>query len=308
MRKIIVTGGAGFLGSHLCDLLLQQNHHVLCVDNYFSSSRKNLQSIIDNKNFEVIRQDVCIPLYAEADEIFHLACPASPKYYQIDPIQTLKTSVLGTLNMLGLAKRTKAKLLFTSTSEIYGDPQVHPQPEEYWGNVNPIGPRACYDEGKRAAETLCRDYAKIHDVDSKIVRIFNTYGPRMATGDGRVVSNFIMQALRGEKLTIYGSGKQTRSFCYVDDLVQGLLLMMSSDFSGPFNLGNPEEYNMIELALKIKDLCNSTSELEFVSLPVDDPQQRKPNTSKAQQGLNWTPTTNLETGLKKTIEYFSSIL
>jgi UDP-glucuronate decarboxylase len=311
MKKILVTGGAGFLGSHLCDRLVEQGHHVLCVDNYFTGSKKNIEHLLDKKNFEVIRQDVCFPLYVEVDEIYNLACPASPFYYQWDPIQTMKTSVLGSYNLLGLAKRTGAKILQASTSEIYGDPKVHPQPEEYWGNVNPIGIRSCYDEGKRAAETLFMDYYRVHDVKAKIVRIFNTYGPRMATNDGRVVSNFIVQALQGKDITIYGDGQQTRSFCYVDDLLDGMMAMMNhtdDDFIGPVNIGNPGEFTMWELAHKVIELTGSKSQILQMPLPQDDPKQRRPNISQAKSMLKWEPTINLEQGLIKTIDYFRNIV
>jgi UDP-glucuronate decarboxylase len=310
MKKILVTGGAGFLGSHLCDRLVEQGHHVLCVDNYFTGSKKNIEHLLEHKNFEIIRQDVCFPLYVEVDEIYNLACPASPYYYQLDPIQTLKTSVLGAYNMLGLAKRTGAKILQTSTSEIYGDPNVHPQPEYYWGNVNPIGIRSCYDEGKRAAETLFMDYYRQHQVRIKIARIFNTYGPRMAANDGRVVSNFIVQALQGQDITIYGSGGQTRSFCYVDDLVDGIMRLMNSkdDVVGPINLGNPGEFTIKELAEKVITLTNSKSKVVTRPLPQDDPRQRKPDISLAKSHLDWEPDTNLESGLVKTIDYFSKII
>jgi UDP-glucuronate decarboxylase len=312
MKKILVTGGAGFLGSHLCDRLVEQGHHVLCVDNYFTGSKQNIEHLLDHKNFEVMRQDVCFPLYVEVDEIYNLACPASPFYYQWDPIQTLKTSVLGAYNMLGLAKRTGAKILQASTSEVYGDPQVHPQPEEYWGNVNPIGIRSCYDEGKRAAETMFMDYYRQHNVDVRIIRIFNTYGPRMAQNDGRVVSNFVVQALQGKHITVYGDGQQTRSFCYVDDLVDGMIKYMALEsergIPGPINLGNPGEFTMNELAQKVIELTGSNSEILRQPLPQDDPQQRRPNIDKARSILNWQPTTNLETGLKKTIDYFRNIV
>jgi UDP-glucuronate decarboxylase len=311
MKKILVTGGAGFLGSHLCDRLVAEGHHVLCVDNYFTGSKKNIEHLLDHKNFEVLRQDVCFPLYVEVDEIYNLACPASPFYYQWDPIQTMKTSVLGSYNLLGLAKRTGAKILQASTSEIYGDPKVHPQPEEYWGNVNPIGIRSCYDEGKRAAETLFMDYYRVHDVKAKIVRIFNTYGPRMATNDGRVVSNFIVQALQGQNITIYGDGQQTRSFCYVDDLLDGMMAMMNhtdDDFIGPVNIGNPGEFTMWELAHKVIELTGSTSQILQMPLPQDDPKQRRPNISQAKSMLKWEPTINLEQGLIKTIDYFRGIV
>ena len=311
MKKVLVTGGAGFLGSHLCDRLVAEGHHVLCVDNYFTGSKNNIAHLLDNKNFEVIRQDVCFPLYVEVDEIYNLACPASPFYYQWDPIQTMKTSVLGSYNLLGLAKRTGAKILQASTSEIYGDPQVHPQTEDYWGNVNPIGIRSCYDEGKRAAETLFMDYWRQHSVRSKIVRIFNTYGPRLAQGDGRVVSNFIVQALQDKPITVYGSGEQTRSFCYVDDLVNGMMRFMADDdeeFVGPVNMGNPGEFTMNELAHKVIELTGSKSIILQQALPQDDPKQRKPDISLAKSKLNWEPTVNLEEGLIKTIDYFRKTL
>lgn len=312
MKKVLVTGGAGFLGSHLCERLVEQGHHVLCVDNYFTGSKKNIEHLLDHKNFEVIRQDICIPLYVEVNEIYNLACPASPFYYQWDPIQTMKTSVIGTYNMLGLAKRTGAKILQASTSEVYGDPTVHPQPEEYWGNVNPIGIRSCYDEGKRAAETLCMDYFRTHNVDVRIIRIFNTYGPRMAQNDGRVVSNFVVQALQGKDITVYGSGQQTRSFCYVDDLIDGMLKYMSIDsddgIPGPINLGNPGEFTMNELAEKVIALTGTPSQILRQPLPQDDPKQRKPNISKAKSMLGWEPKVPLEDGLKKTIDYFRNIV
>jgi UDP-glucuronate decarboxylase len=311
MKKILVTGGAGFLGSHLCDRLVAQGHHVLCVDNYFTGSKSNVAHLLSNPNFEVIRQDICIPLYVEVDEIYNLACPASPFYYQWDPIQTMKTSVIGAYNMLGLAKRTGAKILQASTSEVYGDPQVHPQPETYWGNVNPIGIRSCYDEGKRAAETLFMDYYRVHDVDVRIIRIFNTYGPRMAKQDGRVVSNFIVQALQGKDITIYGDGQQTRSFCYVDDLLDGMQRYMSLDgdrMPGPINLGNPGEFTMFELAQKVINLTGSDSKILQMPLPLDDPKQRRPDITQAKQLLDWEPKIALDQGLEKTIAYFRSIL
>jgi UDP-glucuronate decarboxylase len=310
-KKILVTGGAGFLGSHLCERLVNEGHHVLCVDNYFTGSKKNIEHLLDYKNFEVIRQDICIPLYVEVDEIYNLACPASPFYYQWDPIQTMKTSVIGAYNMLGLAKRTGAKILQASTSEVYGDPKVHPQPEEYWGNVNPIGIRSCYDEGKRAAETLFMDYYRVHDVKAKIVRIFNTYGPRMAQNDGRVVSNFIVQALQGKDITIYGDGMQTRSFCYVDDLLDAMQAMMNHDddcFIGPVNIGNPGEFTMWDLAHKVKELTGSNSQILQMTLPQDDPKQRRPDITEAKTMLKWEPKINLEQGLIKTIEYFKQDL
>lgn len=311
MKKILVTGGAGFLGSHLCDRLVAQGHHVLCVDNYFTGSKKNIEHLLDHKNFEVIRQDVCFPLYVEVDEIYNLACPASPFYYQWDPIQTMKTSVLGAYNLLGLAKRTGAKILQASTSEVYGDPQVHPQPEEYWGNVNPIGIRSCYDEGKRAAETLFMDYYRQHDVKAKIVRIFNTYGPRMAENDGRVVSNFIVQALKDKDITIYGDGLQTRSFCYVDDLLDGMMAMMAhpdDEFIGPINIGNPGEFTMWELAHKVIELTGTSSQILQKPLPQDDPKQRRPDISLAKKMLNWEPSIALDQGLRYTIDYFKARL
>lgn len=309
MKKILVTGGAGFLGSHLCDRLIAEGHHVLCVDNYFTGNKKNIEHLLDYKNFEVMRQDVCFPLYVEVDEIYNLACPASPYYYQWDPIQTMKTSILGSYNLLGLAKRTGAKILQASTSEVYGDPRVHPQPEEYWGNVNPIGIRSCYDEGKRAAETLFMDYYRVHDVKAKIIRIFNTYGPRMNTEDGRVVSNFIVQALQGKDITVYGSGLQTRSFCYVDDLIEGMMRMMNhsdDNFIGPINLGNPGEFTMIELAEKVIEMTGSKSVIVKHPLPQDDPKQRRPDISKARKVLGWEPAIDLNKGLSYTIDYFKT--
>ena len=311
MKKVLVTGGAGFLGSHLCDRLVAEGHHVLCLDNYFTGSKENIMHLLDNKNFEVMRQDVCFPLYVEVDEIYNLACPASPFYYQWDPIQTMKTSVLGAYNLLGLAKRTGAKILQASTSEVYGDPTVHPQTESYWGNVNPIGIRSCYDEGKRAAETLFMDYWRVHSVKSKIVRIFNTYGPRMSEGDGRVVSNFVVQALKNQPITVYGSGEQTRSFCYVDDLVSGLMTFMANDddeFIGPVNMGNPGEFTMNELAQKVIQLTGSSSIVLQQPLPQDDPKQRRPDITVAKTRLGWEPTIDLTTGLQKTIDYFRKTL
>jgi UDP-glucuronate decarboxylase len=310
MKKILVTGGAGFLGSHLCDRLVAEGHHVLCVDNYFTGSKKNIEHLLGNPLFEVIRQDVCFPLYVEVDEIYNLACPASPFHYQWDPIQTMKTSVLGSYNLLGLAKRTGAKILQASTSEIYGDPQVHPQPEGYWGNVNPIGLRSCYDEGKRAAETLFFDYYRQHSVRIKVMRIFNTYGPRLAQGDGRVVSNFIVQALQNKDITVYGSGQQTRSFCYVDDLIEGMIKLMATEdeITGPFNVGNPGEFTILELAEKVIELTGSSSKILQQPLPQDDPQQRRPDISQATRVLNWEPKTQLNEGLLKTIEYFKNVV
>jgi UDP-glucuronate decarboxylase len=308
MKKILVTGGAGFLGSHLCEKLLEQGNHVLCIDNYFTGSKKNIEHLIKNPYFEVIRQDVCFPMYFEVDEIYNLACPASPYHYQLDPIQTLKTSVLGAYNLLGLAKRTKAKILQASTSEIYGDPTIHPQPEEYWGNVNTLGPRACYDEGKRAAETLFMDYHRKHNINIKIVRIFNTYGPNMSDKDGRVVSNFIVQSLKNEPITIYGDGSQTRSFCYVDDLIDGIIKMMNSNLTGPINLGNPIEFTIRSLANKILEMTNSHSKVIELPLPQDDPLQRRPDISKAKTLLDWEPKINVDIGLQKTIDYFQSVI
>ena len=306
MKKILVTGGAGFLGSHLCDRLVEQGHHVLCVDNYFTGSKKNIEHLLSNPRFEVIRQDVCFPLYVEVDEIYNLACPASPKFYQQDPIQTTKTSILGAYNLLGLAKRTGAKILQASTSEIYGDPTVHPQQESYWGNVNPIGIRSCYDEGKRAAETLFFDYHRQHGVRIKVMRIFNTFGIRMSPDDGRVVSNFIVQALRGEDITIYGDGSQTRSFCYVTDTVDAMIRLMATDdtVTGPINVGNPGEFTMLELAQKVIDFTKTSSKIVHKDLPSDDPQQRRPDITLAQEILGWTPTFDLDEGLKRTIRYF----
>src|SRR3954454_7060360 len=304
-KRILVTGGAGFLGSHLCERLLQQGHDVLCVDNFYTGSKHNIVQLHDNAHFELMRHDVTFPLYVEVDEIYNLACPASPVHYQFDPVQTTKTSVHGAINMLGLAKRVRAKILQTSTSEVYGDPKVHPQPEHYWGHVNPIGPRACYDEGKRCAETLFFDYHRQHQVRIKVARIFNTYGPRMHPNDGRVVSNFIMQALTGAEITIYGTGQQTRSFCYVDDLVEGLIRLMNSgdEVTGPINLGNPNEFTIRELADKVIDLTGSRSPIVAKPLPSDDPLQRQPDISLAKARLGWTPKLQLEEGLRSTIAY-----
>ena len=298
------------MGSHLCDRLLADNREVLCVDNYFSGAKQNIQHMLGHPNFDLKRHDVTFPLYVEVDQIYHLACPASPVHYQFDPVQTVKTNVHGTINVLGLAKRTGARVLQASTSEIYGDPEVHPQTEEYWGRVNPIGPRACYDEGKRCAETLFFDYQRQHGLEIKVARIFNTFGPRMRADDGRVVSNFIVQALRGEPLTIYGDGRQTRSCCYVDDLIDGLLKLMNTppDFSGPVNLGNPGEFTVGELAEKIIDLVGSKSKLSYHPLPDDDPVQRRPDISLASTALDWQPTVSLEDGLKKTISYFKEFI
>ncbi len=304
--RVLVTGGAGFIGSHLCERLLEQGHEVLCVDNFYSSSRANVEHLISHPRFELLRHDVTFPLYVEVDEIYHLACPASPIHYQRDPVQTTKTSVHGSINMLGLAKRTKARILLASTSEVYGDPEVHPQTEDYWGNVNPIGPRSCYDEGKRCAETLFMDYRRQHDMDTKIVRIFNTYGPRMAPDDGRVVSNFIMQALSGEPLTVYGSGEQTRSFCYVDDLVDGLLAMMTTppEVAGPVNLGNPEEVTVHALATKVADVAGVPVRVTKAPLPTDDPMQRMPDVRLAGQLLGWSAQVPLDKGLEQTVNWF----
>jgi len=309
-KRILVTGGAGFLGSHLCERLLNDGHQVLCVDNFFSSTRSNILHLLDNKNMELMRHDVTFPLYVEVDEIFNLACPASPLHYQVDPVQTTKTSVIGAINMLGLAKRLKAKILQTSTSEVYGDPSVHPQTEDYWGNVNPIGRRSCYDEGKRCAETLFFDYRRQHNLQIKVVRIFNTYGPRMQANDGRVVSNFIVQALRGEDITIYGEGAQTRSFCYVDDLIDAIARMMTTtaNVTGPINIGNPNEFTIRELAELIISLTGTRSRLRFEALPSDDPRQRRPDISEAKLTLDWEPRTQLQEGLKKAIAYFEDTL
>ena len=309
-KRILVTGGAGFLGSHLIDRLLEQGHEVICVDNLFTGTKRNIEHLHNHPRFEFMRHDVTFPLYVEVDEIYNLACPASPIHYQHDPVQTTKTSVHGAINMLGLAKRLKAKVFQASTSEVYGDPSVHPQPEDYWGNVNPIGTRSCYDEGKRCAETLFFDYWRQHDLDIKVVRIFNTYGPRMHHADGRVVSNFIVQALRGEPITIYGDGQQTRSFCYVDDLVEGFLRMMETDRSvpGPVNLGNPGEFTIRELAEKTIAQTGSSSKLIEMPLPADDPKQRQPDISKARELLNWEPAVALDEGLERTIGYFRKLL
>lgn len=306
----MVTGGAGFIGSHITERLLGQGHEVLVVDNFYSSTRRNLAHLLDHPNLELMRHDVTFPLYVEVDEIYHLACPASPIFYQRDPVQTTKTSVHGSINMLGLAKRTKAKILLSSTSEVYGDPQVHPQTEDYWGNVNPVGIRSCYDEGKRCAETLFFDYRRQHDLGIKVARIFNTYGPRMQPDDGRVVSNFIVQALAGEPITVYGDGSQTRSFCFVDDLVDGLMALMGTDHSvtGPINLGNPHEFTMLELAELVLELTGSSSPLEFRPLPQDDPTRRRPDISRAEATLGWQPTTQLKAGLERTIAYFAGAL
>ena len=309
-KRIMITGGADFLGSHLCEWLLKNGHEILCVDNFYTGRRSNIAHLVSNPMFEVLRHDICFPLYVEVDEIYNLACPASPTHYQFDPVQTTKTSVHGAINMLGLAKRLKAKILQASTSEVYGDPVVHPQVESYWGNVNPIGVRSCYDEGKRCAETLFFDYYRQHKLKIKVARIFNTYGPRMCPNDGRVVSNFIVQALRGEKITIYGDGSQTRCFCYVDDLIEGLIKLMDSpdDLTGPVNLGSTEEFAILDLAKKIINLTDSKSKIVYKPLPSDDPTQRQPDILLAKEKLNWHPFTDLDTGLKSCIRYFRKLL
>jgi UDP-glucuronate decarboxylase len=309
-KTILVTGGSGFLGSHLCDRLILEGHHVLCVDNFFTGSKANIGHLFGNAHFELMRHDITFPLYVEVDEIYNLACPASPVHYQHDPVQTTKTSVHGAINMLGLAKRLGCRIFQASTSEIYGDPFVHPQPEEYWGHVNPIGPRSCYDEGKRCAETLFFDYYRQHNLQIKVARIFNTYGPRMHPNDGRVVSNFIMQGLRGNPITIYGEGSQTRSFCYIDDLIEGFITFMNSPaaFVGPVNLGNPGEFSILELAEMIIEMTGSKSNLVFVPLPEDDPKQRQPNINLAKQRLGWQPVIPLHEGLRRTIDYFDGVL
>lgn len=309
-NQTLITGGSGFLGSHLCDRLVADGQDVVCVDNFYTGSKDNISHLLGNRRFELIRHDVTFPLYIEVDRIYNLACPASPIHYQLDPVQTTKTSVHGAINMLGLAKRVKARILQASTSEVYGDPQIHPQPEAYWGHVNPIGPRSCYDEGKRCAETLFFDYHRQHRLEIKVVRIFNTYGPRMHPNDGRVVSNFIVQALRGEDLTIYGDGSQTRSFCYVDDLVDGMVRMMNTapELTGPINLGNPGEFTMLELAETVLRLTASRSQLKFMPLPSDDPRQRQPDIQSARSQLGWTPKVALEDGLRETIAYFRGIV
>ncbi len=310
LRKLLVTGGSGFLGSHLCERLLADGHDVLCVDNYFTGSKSNVTHLLNHPRFELMRHDVTFPLYVEVQEIYNLACPASPVHYQFDPVQTTKTSVHGAINMLGLAKRVKAKILQASTSEVYGDPEVNPQPEGYWGRVNCVGPRSCYDEGKRCAETLFFDYWRQHRLRIKVVRIFNTYGPRMHPNDGRVVSNFIMQALKGEDITIYGDGSQTRSFCYVDDLIEAMIRMMNTpdDFTGPINIGNPREFTIRELAEQVLRLTGSRSKLVFKPLPTDDPKQRQPDITVAKEKLNWSPTVELTEGLERTIRYFQGQL
>ena len=309
-NQTLITGGSGFLGSHLCDRLVADGQDVVCVDNFYTGSKDNISHLLGNRRFELIRHDVTFPLYIEVDRIYNLACPASPIHYQLDPVQTTKTSVHGAINMLGLAKRVKARILQASTSEVYGDPQIHPQPEAYWGHVNPIGPRSCYDEGKRCAETLFFDYHRQHRLEIKVVRIFNTYGPRMHPNDGRVVSNFIVQALRGEDLTIYGDGSQTRSFCYVDDLVDGMVRMMNTapEVTGPINLGNPGEFTMLELAETVLRLTSSRSQLKFLPLPSDDPRQRQPDIQCARSQLGWMPKVALDDGLRETIAYFRGIV
>ena len=309
-KRVLVSGGAGFLGSHLCERLLERGDEVLCVDNFFSSTRHNVEHLLNNRRMELVRHDVTFPLYVEVDEIFNLACPASPVHYQFDPVQTTKTSVLGAINMLGLAKRLKIKILQASTSEVYGDPSVHPQMEEYWGNVNPIGIRSCYDEGKRCSETLFFDYRRQHNLPIKVVRIFNTYGPRMHINDGRVVSNFIVQALKGKDITIYGEGNQTRSFCYVDDLVEAMLRMMNThpDVTGPINIGNPSEFTIRQLAELVIELTGSASKLVYETLPTDDPKQRKPDIARAKAILGWEPQIEIREGLMRTISYFDRVL
>jgi len=309
MKRILITGGAGFLGSHLCGKLLKEGHEVICVDNFYTGRRSNIINLLNNSSFEVMRHDVCFPLYIEVDEIYNLACPASPVHYQFDPVQTTKTSVHGAINVLGLAKRVKAKIFQASTSEVYGDPKVHPQTESYWGNVNPIGYRSCYDEGKRCAETLFFDYYRQHKLRIKVARIFNTYGPRMHPNDGRVVSNFIMQALRGEPITVYGDGRQTRSFCYVDDMIEGFVRFMNTpdDFTGPVNLGNPGEFSILELAEKVIKLTGSKSRVVHKPLPQDDPVQRQPDITLAKKKLKWKPKVGLEDGLKETVRYFKKL-
>lgn len=307
--RILVTGGAGFIGSHLCEKLISEGHEVLCLDNFFTGSKQNIANLLSNPRFELIRYDITQPILLEVDRIFNLACPASPVHYQYNAVKTIKTSVLGAINMLGLAKRVRARILQASTSEIYGDPEIHPQTEEYWGNVNPLGLRSCYDEGKRVAETLMMDYHRQNGVDIRIIRIFNTYGPRMAIDDGRVVSNFIVQSLRNEDITVYGDGSQTRSFCYVDDLLAGMCAMMDRDgITGPINLGNPTETTILEFAQRIISLTGSRSRIVFNSLPADDPKQRRPDITKARELLGWEPGVALETGLKRTIEYFDGLL
>ena len=304
-----MTGGAGFIGSHLCERLLKEGHEVLCVDNFYTGSKRNIEHLLDHHYFELIRHDITFPLYVEVERIFNLACPASPVHYQFDPVQTIKTSVHGSINMLGLAKRTKARILQASTSEVYGNPKVHPQTEEYWGNVNPIGLRSCYDEGKRAAETLFFDYHRQHGLDIRVTRIFNTYGPNMAMNDGRVMSNFILQSLKNELITVYGDGLQTRSFCYVDDMVDGMIKMMDQEeLIGPINLGNPSEFTILEIAEKVIELTESKSKIVFKPLPLDDPEQRQPDITLAKEKLDWEPKNKLDEGLRKTIAYFENLL
>jgi len=309
-KRILVTGGAGFLGSHLCERLIERGDEVICVDNCYTGTKENVRTLLPNPNFEFVRHDITFPLYIEVDEIYNLACPASPVHYQFDPVQTTKTSVHGAINMLGLAKRVKSRILQASTSEVYGDPVVHPQPESYWGNVNPIGPRSCYDEGKRCAETLFFDYYRQHSLRIKVARIFNTYGPRMHPNDGRVVSNFIIQALNGEDITVFGDGNQSRSFCYVDDLIEGLIRLMNGpdDFIGPMNLGNPREFTILQLARKVIEITGSSSKIAYGPVPQDDPMQRQPDTSLARKTFDWEPTVQLEEGLEKTIAYFRTIV
>jgi UDP-glucuronate decarboxylase len=309
-RRILVTGGAGFIGSHLCERLLDAGHEVLCVDNFFTGGKPNIEHLLEHSRFELLRHDVTFPLYAEVDEIYNLACPASPIHYQRDPIQTTKTSIYGAINMLGLARRVRAKILQASTSEVYGDPEVHPQTETYWGRVNPVGVRSCYDEGKRCAETLFFDYRRQHDIRIKVLRIFNTYGPRMHPNDGRVVSNFIVQALRGEDITVYGDGQQTRSFCYVDDLVRGMVGLMQTgdEVTGPINCGNPEEFTVLQLAKMVTTMIGSPSKIVHRPLPQDDPRQRRPDIRSAQDLLDWRPTVSLDDGLRRTVAYFDSLL
>ena len=309
MKRVLVTGGAGFIGSHLCKRLLDDGNDVLCLDNFFTGNKRNIIQLLDKKNFELVRHDVTQPILLEIDQIYHFACPASPVHYQYNPVKTIKTNVMGTINMLGLAKRVRARVMLASTSEVYGDPKIHPQTETYWGHVNPIGIRSCYDEGKRVAETLMMDYHRQNRVDIKIIRIFNTYGPNMAPNDGRVVSNFIMQALQNKDITIYGEGKQTRSFCYIDDLIEGTIRMMSSDnFIGPVNIGNPHEFTIIDLAKKIMKITGSKSKIKFETLPPDDPIQRQPDITLIKEKLDWRPRISLDQGLKKTITYFESLL
>jgi len=309
-KRIIVTGGAGFIGSNLCDRLINEGHEILCVDNFFSGRKENIAHLLDNPNFEHIRHDVTFPLYLEADLIFHLACPASPVHYAHDPVQTVKTNVHGAINMLGLAKRLGVPIFQASTSEVYGDPEIHPQTEDYWGNVNPIGPRACYDEGKRCAETLFFDYHRQHGIEIKVARIFNTFGPKMRVDDGRVVSNFIVQALRNEDITIYGDGTQTRSFCYIDDMIEGIIkfVTLNNDFTGPLNLGNPDEYTIQDLAEIILELTNSKSKLVYKDLPSDDPKRRRPDITLAKKKLSWEPKTSLNDGIQQTISYFNNLI